>query len=120
MPTICLYNCRRFMSYLNNTHFVGASGPVAFAGADRTGIININQHIDNGSQMVGQFSPEVNRNLSERLELDETIIRWMTSDGKHPTDGTLSEFYVHLFKYVVHNRVSVNFSFQIRQVPLYF
>jgi hypothetical protein len=59
------------MSYLNNTHFSGASGPVAFAGADRTGIININQHVGNTSLLIGQFSPEVNRNASERLELDE-------------------------------------------------
>ena len=79
------------MYYLNNTHFSGASGPVAFAGADRTGIININQHIGNTSQTIGQFSPEVNRNLSERLVLDETMIRWLTSNGLRPSDGTLGE-----------------------------
>jgi hypothetical protein len=79
------------MSYLNNTHFSGASGPVAFEGADRTGIININQHVGNSSQLIGQFSPEANRNASERLELDEADIKWPGSGGFPPSDGTLSE-----------------------------
>jgi len=80
------------MYFLNNTRFSGASGPVRFAGADRTGIININQFTGNTSHFIGQFSPDVQRNASERMMLLDRSIRWMTKDGLPPSDGTPGSF----------------------------
>jgi len=76
------------MYFLNNTQFSGASGPVRFAGADRTGIISISQFIGNRSQFVGQFSADVQRNASDRMMLLDDSIVWMTKDGLPPSDGT--------------------------------
>jgi len=76
------------MYFLNNTQFSGASGPVQFAGADRTGIISINQLVGNKTRFVGQFSADIHRNASERMTLLNGRIQWMTKDGFPPSDGT--------------------------------
>ena len=83
-----LVDSRRLMYFLNNTQFSGASGPVQFAGADRTGIIRINQFTGNTSHVVGQFSANIHRNASDRMALLGSTIRWMTDDGLPPSDGT--------------------------------
>jgi len=72
-----------FMSFLNKTHFAGASGPVQFVGADRTGIINIEQHIGNDSHIVGEFVPD--KNETERLIVRTKEVVWLT--GALPLDG---------------------------------
>lgn len=72
------------MSYLNTTHFIGVSGPVAFSGADRSGIIDILQFVGNESEIVGQFNPEPNDNVTSRLYLNHSIIHWPT--GYVPPD----------------------------------
>ena len=76
------------MSHLNNTNFIGASGPVRFSGADRTGIINIHQYITNSSTLIGQYIPD--KNISERLGLNISQVRWVTGDK--PTDGRQCKF----------------------------
>jgi len=81
------------MYFLNNTQFSGASGPVQFAGADRTGIISINQFIGNQSLSVGHFSADIHRNASERMTLLDGSIKWMTKDGLPPPDGTPGMFH---------------------------
>lgn len=81
------------MYFLNNTQFSGASGPVQFAGADRTGIIRINQFTGNTSHVVGQFSADIHRNASERMSLLDRTIHWMTDDGLPPSDGTPGMFH---------------------------
>ena len=86
-----LVDSRRLMYFLNNTQFSGASGPVQFAGADRTGIIRINQFVGNTSDVVGQFSADMHRNASDRMTLDGTI-HWMTDGGLPPSDGTPGTF----------------------------
>jgi len=78
------------MYFLNNTQFSGASGPVQFAGADRTGIVSINQFVGNKSHFVGQFSADIHRNASDRMTLLDGVIQWMTEDGQLPSDGTPS------------------------------
>jgi len=80
------------MYYLNNTQFSGASGPVQFAGADRTGLVRINQFIGNTSHVVGQFSADIHHNASERMSLLDGSIHWMTYDGFPPSDGTPGSF----------------------------
>ena len=72
------------MHFLNDTHFAGASGPVQFTGADRTGIININQRIGNSTQLIGQFYPD--RNASERLSINDSFVLWPA--GALPSDGS--------------------------------
>jgi len=86
------------MYFLNNTQFSGASGPVQFAGADRTGIISINQFIGNKTQFVGQFLADIHRNASDCMTLHDSRIQWITEDGKPPSDGTpgMSLCAVHL------------------------
>ena len=84
------------MYFLNNTQFSGASGPVEFAGADRTGIINILQFVGNKTRFVGQFSADTHRNASERMTLLEKTIHWMTTDGLPPSDGTPGLFHIVL------------------------
>jgi len=81
------------MYFLNNMRFSGASGPVQFVGADRTGIISINNFIGNKSQFVGQFSADVHRNASDRISLMDSSIQWMTKDGLPPSDGTPGMFH---------------------------
>jgi len=76
------------MYFLNNTQFSGASGPVQFAGADRTGIISINQFLGNKTRFVGQFSADIHHNASDRMTLLDSRIQWITEDGKPPLDGT--------------------------------
>jgi len=81
------------MYFLNNTQFSGASGPVQFAGADRTGIISINQFVGNRTRFVGQFSADIHRNASERMTLLDYKIQWITKDGLPPSDGTPGVFH---------------------------
>ena len=88
-----LFDSRRFMHFLNNTQFSGASGPVQFAGADRTGIVSIMQFVGNKSQLVGQFSADVRRNASDRMTLQDSSVLWMTKDGLPPSDGTPGMFH---------------------------
>lgn len=75
---------QKFMRYLNETHFSGASGPLQFEGADRIGSIDIKQYVGNASHLLGQFNPE--RNASDRLQINESMILWLT--GSVPTDGS--------------------------------
>ena len=75
------------LEHLSHTNFVGVSGPVQFEGADRSGIINIYQFRGNSSILVGQYLPD--RNISQRTQLNESQILWMT--GKKPTDGLQGE-----------------------------
>jgi len=81
------------MYFLNNTQFSGASGPVQFDGADRTGIIRIKQFIGTKSQFVGHFSADVHRNASDRMILLGSSIHWATEDGLPPSDGTPGMFH---------------------------
>jgi len=94
------------MYILNNTQFSGASGPVQFAGADRTGIISINQFIGNKSHFIGQFSADVHRNASDRMTLLDNSIQWMTKDGLPPSDGTPGVFHTVLSSSVLHSLLS--------------
>ncbi len=71
------------MYHLSNIQFPGVSGPVQFHGADRVGIINIQQYIGNTSVLIGQYLPD--KNESERTTLNEAKIVWMM--GKKPEDG---------------------------------
>ena len=75
------------MHHLNSTHFVGASGPVQFRGADRSGIINIGQYNGNRSTLIGQYLPD--RNASDRLVLNTSKIKWLA--GERPVDGIRGE-----------------------------
>ena len=85
-PTFTVFSNRRLMSHLNNTHFQGVSGPVQFQGADRTGIININQHVGNSTVEVGQYHHEMNVSL----QLNMSAIVWPA--GGIPSDGRPREF----------------------------
>ena len=78
------------MYFLNNTHFMGVSGPVQFSGADRTGIIKHNQQIGSLYILIGQFSPD-QTNVSDRLFLNESLVTWLTPDGLRPSDGSPGE-----------------------------
>ena len=73
------------MNITNNLQFVGVSGPVKFDGAERTGIINLNQIWDGSLRVVGQHFPD-RANISDHLELNESGIVWMTKSGTRPVD----------------------------------
>jgi len=75
------------MRILNELRFSGASGPVQFDGAERTGIININQHIGDSTHMIGQYLPD-RTNISDRLYVNSTAIIWQTPSRTIPTDGS--------------------------------
>ena len=79
------------MYHLNHIQFSGASGPVQFSGADRSGIINVNQQIGESYVMVGLFSPDKG-NITDQLYLNESMVKWLTPDGLRPSDGTPREF----------------------------
>ena len=83
------------MSFINETRFDGASGPVQFTGADRKGIINIYQHsnrlpADEQPFMVGQFIPD--RNASEQFQFNRSAVTWAA--GTVPDDGRPRELNV--------------------------
>ena len=76
------------MQQLNSTHFVGASGPVQFVGADRNGIINIHQYLAEDQRiLIGQYLPDHVR--SERTVLNESQITWLA--GEKVMDGPISK-----------------------------
>jgi hypothetical protein len=78
------------MNTLNELQFSGASGPVKFDGAERTGIIIINQHVGDSLHRVGQYLPD-KRNASDGLQVNNSAIIWLTSSRTRPTDGRPSK-----------------------------
>lgn len=75
---------QKLADYVNQTDFHGVSGHIKFNGSNRLGVINILQHFHNGTRLVGQFMPGL---YGGKLQIDETKIRWLTSQGKRPSDG---------------------------------
>lgn len=74
------------MKFLNKTDFPGVTGRVRFAGSDRPGSLNILQFSHNGSRIVGKYTP--GKKLGKgKLDIYKSAIRWMTPDGRKPTDG---------------------------------
>ncbi len=85
------------MYHLSNIQFPGVSGPVQFHGADRVGIINIQQYIGNTSVLIGQYLPD--KNESERTTLNEAKIVWMM--GKKPEDGRQGKnVYIYIWSHM--------------------
>ncbi len=76
---------RRFMDHLQDTRFSGASGYVQFEDkkADRTGIVDIMQFVNNISHMVGSYHHD--KPAKERMTLNSSLIYWV--DGEKPIDG---------------------------------
>lgn len=85
---------RKLVEIINDTDFMGVSGRIKFRGGpSRFSVINIVQWYDNQTHIVGQFFP----NLSDhspvirggRLDINSSLIKWFTADGKKPDDGKL-------------------------------
>ena len=76
--------CRKFAKMLANVRFSGASGPVEFNGADRTGIINVHQYVGNRTRQIGQFKSHKEAK-KQQLTLDLSAVNWL--GGEIPSDG---------------------------------
>lgn len=74
----------KLVEYVNQTDFHGVSGHIKFDGSDRPGLINVLQHFHNGTRLVGVFTPSAK---GGRLQIDESKIIWLTSNGARPVDG---------------------------------
>ena len=88
----CAFYCSRFKEFMNNTHFIGSSGPVQFVGADRTGIVDIHQSINNRSIHIGYYTPGPGGagDSNGTLELNKSMIVWPS--GEQPRDGRVGEY----------------------------
>lgn len=82
------------MQLIKETDFHGVSGHIKFRGGpSRISVINIMQWYDNETHIVGHFNPTVKNDSPEIIGGDlvfanHSQIRWFTSDGKRPDDGT--------------------------------
>ncbi|CAB3366072.1 Hypothetical predicted protein [Cloeon dipterum] len=84
---------RAFVKHLNNTDFNGVSGHIKFNnGPSRVSVVNVMQWINNRTNIVGSFYPNVSEIKGEiiggRLDLNESALRWLSPDGVKPEDGT--------------------------------
>lgn len=72
---------------MRNLNFNGASGPVKFSGAERTGTVNIIQYVgDDNFVQVGHFLLD-KVNTTDHLYLNDSLLIWVTPDGLVPSDG---------------------------------
>ncbi|KAI0225558.1 hypothetical protein LSAT2_023695 [Lamellibrachia satsuma] len=78
------HTSKQFAKELTSVRFSGASGPVEFQGADRTGIINVHQYVGNRSRQIGQYKSN-KQNKKQQLTLDLSAIFWL--GGERPSDG---------------------------------
>lgn len=75
---------RALMRAMTKTNFQGVTGWISFKGADRVGILTIEQHFLNGTNLVGRYLPDTVTDQGT-LQLDEDKIVWLT--GGRPHDG---------------------------------
>ncbi|XP_054721355.1 atrial natriuretic peptide receptor 2-like [Uloborus diversus] len=73
----------RMVELINDTYFVGVTGPVQFEGSGRVADVLVLQWLNQTSTIVGIYDP-----ATETLELNETKIVWLTPNGKKPPDGS--------------------------------
>ncbi|KAF0308852.1 Insulin-like growth factor 1 receptor [Amphibalanus amphitrite] len=78
----------RFVEILKATNFNGVSGNIQFVGPSRISIILVKQWLRGEYHVVGHFEPDVDNGDGGILRLDERKIRWLTSDGSRPVDGS--------------------------------
>ncbi|XP_045472774.1 uncharacterized protein LOC123679301 isoform X2 [Harmonia axyridis] len=85
---------KKLVEIINDTDFMGVSGRIKFRGGpSRFSVINIMQWYDNKTHIVGQFHPNLTDHTpvihGGRLEINSSLIRWFTANGKKPDDGKL-------------------------------
>ncbi|XP_016841856.1 uncharacterized protein LOC100115038 [Nasonia vitripennis] len=81
----------RFTDIISKTDFNGVSGRIKFVGGpSRFPVINIYQHVDGKSRLVGNFHPNISEELNQviggTLDLNMSAIVWLS--GKKPDDGS--------------------------------
>lgn len=88
----------RFVKLIDGTNFTGVSGHIIFHdGPSRQTNVNVMQlQIKDGKfdyVTVGYYDTNLNASATNknRLKLNETLIKWQTSDGKAPDDGSPPE-----------------------------
>lgn len=83
------HTIRRLVEIIEQTDFYGVSGRVKFGKqSSRLSIINIVQWLDNKTHIVGTFHPNDSDPNGGTLFLNVSLIKWLTPDGKRPSDGT--------------------------------
>ena len=85
---------RQFANELSRVRFSGASGPVEFLGADRTGIMNVQQYVGNKSHLIGQYKA-TGPSKEKELTLHMSAIDWLS--GGKPSDGRQGSFLFLFF-----------------------
>lgn len=81
----------RLTAIISEMDFYGVSGRINFLGGpSRYSVINVVQHINNETRLVGKFYPDDSAEKQEiadgRLELNVSAIVWLS--GKTPDDGS--------------------------------
>ncbi|XP_046448251.1 receptor-type guanylate cyclase gcy-5-like [Daphnia pulex] len=76
---------------INETDFTGVSGRVRFTGAlSRYSDIQVFQWINKSSELIGRFLPVARTKLTKPTSgppnLNKSLIKWLTWDGKQPVD----------------------------------
>lgn len=86
---------KRFIQIISDTNFDGVSGRIQFGeGGTRFSTINIMQWFNMENHIIGTFVPKIIESNKTRaisggtFNLDMKKIRWFTSNGMQPTDGT--------------------------------
>nr|XP_023022017.1 receptor-type guanylate cyclase gcy-18-like [Leptinotarsa decemlineata] len=84
----------KLVRIVEKTDFDGVSGRIKFRGGpSRFSFITIVQWYNNKTNTIGHFYPNLTEYepeiLGGELKLNETLLKWFTSDGNIPKDGTL-------------------------------
>ncbi|XP_054282459.1 gamma-aminobutyric acid type B receptor subunit 1-like isoform X2 [Macrosteles quadrilineatus] len=88
---------KRYVEILGKTDFNGVSGRIQFRGnPSRISVIQVIQWINNVSQIVGIFEPNISISnkdpMAGTLNLNESMIVWLNPDRTKPKDGTVRCF----------------------------
>ncbi|XP_064640093.1 uncharacterized protein LOC135495414 isoform X1 [Lineus longissimus] len=76
------------LKYINQTDFKGVTGHLAFSGADRPGIILLQQFsASNNLTTIGRYVPVTK---GGKMEINNSLIQWLMPRNEKPDDGTIS------------------------------
>ncbi|XP_075213197.1 uncharacterized protein LOC142319607 isoform X2 [Lycorma delicatula] len=80
---------KHFVEKVEQTDFYGVSGRVEFSHnrPSRLSVVNVIQWLDNKTHKIGTFFPNSSDPNGGTLYLNESLIKWLTPDGKRPVDG---------------------------------
>jgi hypothetical protein len=74
------------------------TGQLSFSGADRTGIILLQHFVNNNLTTIGRYVPI---GKGGKMEINTSLIQWLTPSNEKPNDGSISEFDVFILSFAI-------------------